>query len=91
MCDMTAAFDLVDSEILIKKLEVLGASIRTTRCIKNYLSGRKQCVTINSTASQFAALEWGVPQGSKLGPLLFNIYVRHAPLCKKWTNDIICG
>ena len=83
MCDMTAAFDLVDSEILIKKLEVLGASIRTTRCIKNYLSGRKQCVTINSTASQFAALEWGVPQGSKLGPLLFNIYTCDMPRCAK--------
>ena len=81
MCDMTAAFDLVDSDILIKKLEVLGASSRTSRCIKNYLTGRRQCVTINSTKSQFGNLAWGVPQGSKLGPLLFNINTCDMPRC----------
>lgn len=83
LMDMTAAFDLVDKDILTKKLEVMGAGQETINWITDYLSHRKQCVNVGSSFSEYKYLEWGVPQGSKLGPLLFNIFTTDMSKCTK--------
>ena len=73
--DLTAAFDLVSKEILVEKLRAYGAGIRTQQWIDSYMKDRKQYVTVNTSRSRIKAVKWGVPQGSRLGPLLFLIFV----------------
>lgn len=73
--DMTAAFDLVDRDILVEKLKAYGAGMRTQQWIDSYMRDRMQFVTVNTTRSKTRAVKWGVPQGSRLGPLLFLIFV----------------
>ena len=73
--DFTAAFDLVSREKLVEKLKDYGAGIRTQKWIDSYMKDRKQFVTVNTTNSKTKVVKWGVPQGSRLGPLLFLIFV----------------
>ena len=73
--DLTAAFDLVDKDILVEKLKLYGAGKKTLSWIRSYMSDRKQFVVINTIKSKTRYVRWGVPQGSKLGPLLFLIFV----------------
>ena len=74
LLDLSAAFDLVDSSILLKKLKIYGIGEDFIAWIKSYLDNRKQAVWINSVLSQFLINDIGVPQGSNLGPLFFAIY-----------------
>jgi hypothetical protein len=79
LLDLSAAFDTIDHSILIKRLyNNYGIDGTALNWFKSYLSNRSQSVTINNTESNKVALKFGVPQGSKLGPVLFNSYV--APL-----------
>ena len=73
--DMSKAFDTIDHNILMKKLYHCGIRGVPNEWIENYLSNRKQYVTINSTNSNMLNIVCGVPQGSILGPLLFLIYI----------------
>jgi hypothetical protein len=73
--DLSKAFDTINHELLIAKLHAYGVDKRSLVLIKDYLSGRKQRVKIGSTYSSWSDLKEGVPQGSVLGPLLFNIYL----------------
>ena len=73
--DLTSAFDLVDRDILVKKLKLYGAGERITKWVMSYLLGRKQYITIDDAKSSVEMLDWGVPQGSRLGPLLFLIFI----------------
>ena len=77
--DVSAAFDKVLHNGLISKLKQIGVSGNCLSIIKNYLSGRKQVVVVDGVKSEVLSIEAGVPQGSRLGPLLFIIYM----------NDII--
>ena len=75
LLDLSAAFDTVDHKILLKTLQMkLGVCGSVLSWFKSYLEGRSQRICIKETLSQSFDLQWGVPQGSCLGPLLFTIY-----------------
>ena len=73
--DFAKAFDTVNHEILIKKLEYYGVSGKTLGLFQSYLSNRTQVVEVNGKVSEKGLIKHGVPQGSILGPLLFLLYI----------------
>ena len=70
--DLSAAFDLVDPELMIKRLKIYG--LNQDFWIFSYLQGRHQAAWIDHVFSDFIHNSIGVPQGSNLGPLFFLIY-----------------
>ena len=73
--DISKALDSINHKILLGKLEHIGLSARSLRWFKSYLADRRQCVCTNGKMSETRTIDLGVPQGSILGPLLFNVYI----------------
>ena len=73
--DLKKAFDTVDHEILLTKMNRCGIQGKTLDWFKSYLTNRTQRCSVNGCLSDLTTLKCGVPQGTILGPLLFLIYI----------------
>ena len=73
--DLSKAFDCLNHELLTAKLNAYGFSLPALRLINDYLSNRKQRTKIENTYSTWLDIIFGVPQGSVLGPQLFNVFL----------------
>ena len=88
MTDLSKAFDSLSHELLIAKLHAYGFNNSSLKLIHSYLNNRYQRVRINSKCSTWSQIITGVPQGSILGPLLFNIYLNDMFLFTKGSNIV---
>lgn len=75
LSDFSKAFDTVHYDTVLKQLHNVGFSRTALCCVFNYLTGRQQFVQINEKQSELVDVEFGVPQGSIVGRVLFNLYV----------------
>ena len=96
LLDLSAAFDTVDHQILLNRLRTeFGVSGKVLDWFASYLSNRSQKVTVDGVLSDRFGIDFGVPQGSCLGPLLFviyssklfNIVSRHLPNVHAYADD----
>ena len=84
--DLKKAFDTVDHEILISKLERYGVHGVAGKRFTSYLNDRYQYCSLNGCRSTAKRVTWGIPQGSCLGPLLFIIYLNDFESCLQFSK-----
>lgn len=87
--DFEKAFDRVDHIILLHKLQALGIRGDLHRWFFSYISNRRQAVVIGSARSDYTVISSGVPQGSILGPLLYNAYLFDISTCFNYSKYIM--
>ena len=100
LMDLSKAYDCLPHDLLIAKLEAYGFGIDSLKLIHSYLTERKQRFKVGSSFSSWKTLSKGVPQGSVLGPLLFNVFINdffyaieHSQVCNFADDNTIfaCG
>ena len=79
--DLKKAFDTVDHQILLSKLNYYGIHGKSFKWFQSYLENRTQKCSVNGSLSNSYTLKCGVPQGTILGPLLFLLYINDLPNC----------
>ena len=87
LLDLSAAFDLVDPDLLLQKLKIYGFDDNILAWVESYLTDRHQAVWIDHVLSDFLPCQVGVPQGSNLGPLFFLIFYNDLPYSIKCEVD----
>ena len=75
--DLSKAFDCISLDLIIAKLAAYGLDDTALKLIFSYLNNRQQCVGVNNTYSNFEDIISRVPQGSIVGPLLFDFSINH--------------
>lgn len=91
--DISKAYDSINHEILLQKLERYGIRKTALKWIKSYLENRQQLVKISSSGKEIKSRteknKRGIPQGSIIGPLLFNIYLNDLGSILSHTNHLM--
>ena len=80
LADYCKAFDMVDHGLLLDKLKVYGVAGETMKWFQSYLADRHHLAYLGGCVSDMALMKHGVPQGSKLGPFFFTVFMNDLPL-----------
>lgn len=86
--DLRKAFDVVNHDLLIAKLQIYGCSPSSLLWFKSYLTDRRQCVNLTGTVSDTEVLCSGIPQGSILSPAFFLLFISDLPLSWESRNGL---